>query len=139
MVTAANRGKVAEALARDAFAKLANSQTTYLYRFPDMRAGSMAPAIADFMLLHQGKTYLVEVKETQHEFRLPHKNFETAQVARMRMAQMAGAKCVVLVYHATLKMWRGFNVEQFTEREGGSWDLRSTELSSLEDIIKSYD
>lgn len=107
-------------------------------RLPDAHAGSLVPALADFDMLYAGKYYLLEVKEVDHAFRLPHKNFATDKVARMTRRQMAGATCWVLVYQKPLGLpgrawqqavaWRAVPLRVFQERSGGSWDLQAYPL-----------
>ncbi len=133
----ANRGKEAEKLLVAYFTKLSVSATTAFFRLPDARSGSLAPTLSDFILAHDGQPYLVECKQTEHDFRLPHGNFGVDQVARMRMFQLAGFKSLVLIYHSKIQLWRGYNVERFTKRElgTGSWDLRDTKPKTLESLM----
>ena len=94
------------------------------------------------MFLHAGKLRLIEVKEVNHYFRLPHKNFSPDQVARMRNWQAAGASALVLIYFEPLKLWRILDVRNFLVRTGGSWDLSGaitlTEKDAME-MITSCD
>lgn len=135
MVTASNRGKTAETLVRKRLEVICKSQTSMFMRLPDAHAGSLTPAVADFLVLMSGQATFVEVKETMHEYRLAHGNFDAGQVARMRMAQMAGARALVLIYHSTLKLWRAYQINRFIEREGGSWDLREQEPTKLDNLL----
>ena len=112
MVAAANRGKYAEGEVKKFLKKLEAANCAH-HRFPDVHSGSMVTAPADFMFMQAGIFRLLEVKEVQHDFRLPYDNFSPDQVARMRMWQAAGAHAWVLVYHKNLKAWRLIPAEWF--------------------------
>lgn len=135
MATTSNRGKTAEILVRKRLEVLCKSQTSMYMRLPDAHAGSLASTISDFLVLIEGQVTFLEVKETMHDYRLPHGNFDTGQVARMRMAQMAGARALVLIYHSGIKLWRGYQIDRFIEREGGSWDLREQTPTKLDELL----
>lgn len=133
----ASRGKSAETKVRIRLKEICINQNQAWDRLPDARAGSLASAICDFMYINSGKFWLIEVKETKHEYRLVHGNFDPAQIARIRMWATAGANTMVLIYHSTLDKWRTENINFFFEnREGGSWDLRHLPLLDLQDILK---
>lgn len=125
MATTGNRGKWAEGRVK-AFLKKHESASVTHYRFPDARAGTMLVSPCDFMFIHQGVLTLLEVKDVQHDCRLPHKNFSSDQVARMRAWQSAGARAYVLISFSTLGKWRILPVDHFLVRTGGSWDLSGT-------------
>lgn len=131
-----NRGKVAEKLVKKELDKLSLQSDTASFRLPDAHAGSFQTTLADFLLLHRGVMHLLEVKETQHDYRLPHGNYSPDQVARMRRFQLAGAEAHVLIYHSGIGKWRTAPVDYFLERTGGSWDLRGLPLRELPDILK---
>jgi len=133
-----DRGKAAEGLLKAYFEKLSKQQAFTYYRLPDAHAGSMVATIADFMFLHQGGFALVECKSVRHDYRLPHGNFDAGQVARMRMWKLSGATSFVMIYHETLGQWRSYDVDYFTRREGGSWDLRDTNPTTLEKAFNNY-
>ena len=135
-MTHADRGKTGEKKVKDRLETLSKRIDTVNYRPPDLRGGFKREALTDFLLLRQGVLTLIEVKETEHEYRLRHEHFGTPQVARMRMWQRAGANALVLIYHSTLDKWRGLDIEFFVDRVGGSWDLRGVELKDLEEILR---
>lgn len=137
MTTAANRGKEAEDLVRAYLTKRSAKASTSFYRLPDARAGSRQATLADFLFFNKGTGYLLEVKQVDHEYRLPHNNFDTGQVARMRLFEQAGAVPIVLVYHTPIKLWRANFVCRFIYREGGSWDLRGQEAVTLDEAFIS--
>ena len=67
---------------------------------------------------------LIEVKETEHEYRLDRSRL--TQRARLIKRQNCGGVCLVLIYHSTIGRWRVLPKEML--RDGitkGSWDLRS--------------
>lgn len=75
---------------------------------------------------------LIEVKEVEHDFRLPYQNFAIDQVGRMTIREMAGSECIVLICHRTKgqrgAVWRQVPLSFFRERPGpkyGSWDVSS--------------
>lgn len=133
-MTYANRGKEAEALVKKHLAELSKKAETMFYRFPDARAGSLQTAPADFMLLHRGRAFMLEVKEVNHSHRLPHKNL--TQVPKLRRFEMAGAVGVVLVYFKPEAAWRVARADYFLEKEGGSWDMKDLPLITLLDAFK---
>ena len=138
MVAAANRGKYAEGEVKK-FLKKMDAANCAHHRFPDAHSGSMVTAPADFMFMQAGVFRLLEVKEIQHDFRMPYDNFSPDQVARMRMWQAAGAHAWVLVYHKNLKAWRLIPAEWFLNRPKlsasgkpiGSWVLDEFPLMTL--------
>lgn len=66
---------------------------------------------------------LIEVKETQHDYRLSRDRL--TQSARLRKRIKCGGAVFVLVYHSTINRWRCLTPEQVSETStAGSWDLR---------------
>ena len=137
-IAAANRGKYAEGKVKALLKKLESANCTHA-RWPDARAGSFVVAPADFMILQDGYLRLVEVKEVDHEYRLPYKNLEQGQLARLLMWQAAGAGSWVLVYHTPIKLWRCIPAQFFlhrpllsdTGKPMGSWKLTEFEPKTL--------
>lgn len=134
-MTTANRGKQAETLLKNHFAKLAKQADTAFYRLPDAHAGAYTATLADFLLLHRSQLYLIECKQVNHAYRLPHSNFKESQIAKMRVWELAGAKSLVLIYHTPLDAWRGLPLDHFLTRTGGSWDLSSVPTVKLEELL----
>lgn len=141
-----DRGKYAEGKFKDYCNDRSNAEAGFAhYRYPDARAGSATAVPADFEVLYNGRHFTVEVKEVEHEFRLPHKNFESGKVARCRKFQLAGSCCWVLVYFEPLgkpgrgwqdaKAWRLVPVDRFLEKEGGSWNLEPYPLRTLSESL----
>lgn len=128
----ASRGKSAEATVSAVLSEIARQKRFAFDRLADARAGSRTAAIADFLCTLDGKMIFIEVKEVEHAYRLPHKNFDKDQVARMRRFKMAGATAIVVVHFKTIKLWRGADIDYFRERIGGSWDMRDVLPQPLE-------
>ena len=124
------RGKWAEGRVRLFLKGQEASQDAAFHRFPDARAGSMQVTPCDFMFIKAGKLYLIEVKEVDHACRLPHKNFSPDKVARMRMWQLAGATCNVVIYFEPTKLWLVVDLRVFLTREGGSWNFSGNAMLS---------
>lgn len=135
--SAANRGKEAETAMRRYLEGLNRLSSAAYYRLPDAHAGSMQATLADFLLMMSGATYLIEVKQVMHDYRLPHNNFSKDQVARQRVWKAAGAKSLVVVYHSGLQLWRGYDIDRFIVREGGSWDLSDTTPRTLPNVMEN--
>lgn len=132
----ADRGKAAEGEVKKVLTRLALQSDTAFTRLPDARSGSFQATLADFLVVRRGVPFLLEVKEVEHDYRLPHGNFSTDQVSRLRRFELAGAESHVLVLHSKLGKWRTARVDYFLTREGGSWDLRNLPLQDLKDILK---
>lgn len=137
MSAVGQRGKYAEGKVRLWMKTRSDADASFdFYRFPDARAGSFQVVPADFEAVHRGVPFLIEVKEVEHDFRLPQKNFSEDKVARMRKRQMAGAECWVIVYHRTTKRWRVVPLVAFIERKP-SWDLTlSSSYLKVADVME---
>lgn len=133
--SAANRGKSAESLVSRRLDALSNKVDTAFYRLPDARAGSLKATLADFLIMQRSEMTLLEVKEVDHAYRLPHKNFAVDKVSRMRRFKMAGAKAWVLVLFTPTGKWRLAELDFFLTREGGSWDMRQFPEITLEEAL----
>jgi hypothetical protein len=65
---------------------------------------------------------LIEVKETEHEYRLARA--KVPQLPNLRKREKCGGSSCVLVYHSTIKKWRVVGVEYLAkEGDKGSWNL----------------
>ncbi len=138
------RGKFAESKVRDALNVLAQQSDFNFMRLPDARAGSFVPTTADFLVGHKGVGWMLEVKEVDHEFRLPRHNYPAEQRSRVRMWEMAGFKSLVVVaflplkgatYRADCRMWRSAPLLYFTGDNTGSWDMRTLPLFTLAEAL----
>ncbi len=137
MSTVGTRGKSAEDLVKKYCLNRAAKEAAFTYyRPPDARGGSLVVAPADFMLLYAGTFTLLEIKECQHDYRLPHNNFSSGQIARMRVWQEAGAVSWVAVRFMPKDVWRIAQVDYFLETEGGSWDMRKYPEHSLTEALE---
>ena len=143
MSTVGTRGKTAETLVKKKLASLESARQAF-YRVPDARSGSFAVALADFLIMRDGRMTLLEVKEVAHDFRLPHTNLDLSQIGRMRAWASAGAQADVLVYHSTTKLWRTAEIHWFHEnyrkvdekgKAVGSWDLREFPTMTLDEYF----
>lgn len=125
------RGKLAEGKVRAWMKGRSDADASFwFYRYPDARAGSLQTVPADFGALHLRVPYLIEVKEVDHDFRLPQKNFSADKVARMHSYALAGGECWVIVYHRTTKAWRLVPLDAFLTR-APSWDLTKYPVRSV--------
>lgn len=95
------------------------------YRYPDARAGSFQATPADFEAVQRGIPYLYEVKEVEHAYRLPEKNFSSDKRGRMQKRAWAGAECWVVICHMPEKVWRLVPLAVFLGPRVPSWDLSS--------------
>ena len=121
------KGKYAEGLVKKELARLSLQQSFAFYRLPDARSGSFTPTLSDFIVESKGVTTLLEVKEVNHEYRLPRPNFKLENRNRMRMFEMAGMNSLILVYFTPVKLWRAERLIYFTGDETGSWDMRDSQ------------
>lgn len=141
-MTAADRGKSSEDRFQKALDNYAKTDYTFCYeRIYDARSsmGKMSnPRTGDFVIYHKGKNLCIEVKEMEHDYRLPCSNFKLDQRARMRVRQLAGSICLVVVYSSLLQTWRIQTLDYFGTQNTGSWDMRDTltiDLAGVMDII----
>ena len=133
-MTTANRGKSAEAAVKKYLAKRSETIGFNFMRLPDARSGSFQPTTADFLAVSWGKPYFIEVKEVNHAFRLPSKNFGRDQRARLRAFELAGALARILVFHTPTKAWRALLLDHF-EDDPPSWDLRHQPEITLDEAM----
>lgn len=124
MATVGQRGKWAEGQVKKwCVARSEASSRFDFYRYPDARAGSFQVTPADFEAVQNWASYLFEVKEVEHAYRLPEKNFSADKRARMYKRQLAGADCQVIVCHMPEKVWRLVPLDVFLGPRVPSWDL----------------
>lgn len=139
----AERGKAAE---RDVKKYLTEVSLQYFdfdfERIYDARsAGGRFPSRpGDFEFYYPGCHGLIEVKEVNHAFRLPEKNFKKQAIARLRKRQLAGGTIVVVVRHANIGMWREVPLSFFVERaDQPSWDLTGfTPVKSVRELLRKH-
>ena len=139
-MTTANRGKSAESALSSLLSKLSAKHSDFcIERIADAyssRGALATPRAGDFVVYTKGKNFLIELKEVKHDFRLPKPNFKRDQRARMKVRQLAGSICFVLVHHSTTDTWRDIPLDYFGTEETGSWDLSSFPTINLNDIVE---
>ena len=129
--TIADRGKWAEKEVEKVLTAMSNNHLGFAYeRLADARAagGRLKAQLCDFLCWWakanvEAVSIMLEVKEIQHDYRLPKDKLK--QLARMRKVSYAGAEGVVLVYHSTIDKWRCMSLSFFHGDITPSWDLSS--------------
>lgn len=124
----ADRGKSAEDAVHN-FLKVwqAGDAQREMNRLLDTKAAGriVKSAAADFEFFdgtHQPAFGLIEVKETQHLFRL--ERAKVPQLPRLRKRAKCGGVCLVLVHHAAAKKWRCVAASYLAATgDKGSWNL----------------
>lgn len=124
----ANRGKKAEDTVHD-FLKEWESKDTHreAERLLDSKAAGriVKAAAADFAfyaVADAPRFGLIEVKETEHNYRLSRS--KVPQLPRMRKRAKSGGWCFVLVHHSLTKLWRVVSTDWMVlNGDKGSWDL----------------
>ena len=113
-----------------------NTNTRDWARLVDSKAAGrvIKAAAADFEVYRmdsgtafdEGPRYacLIEVKETQHDYRIDYDRI--TQMARLRKRANAGVICMVVVLHSGTGLWRCLPIEWMLANkvDKGSWDLR---------------
>ena len=126
----ADRGKAAEK-AVEGFLKrwnAANYEADY-ERLPDARSAMshVAAAAADFAFFKPGRHGLLEVKETEHDFKLA--KAKVTQLPRIKKRHHAGGSCAVLVYHSKIERWRVIHMDFiYANSDKTQWDLTALPL-----------
>lgn len=128
-MTTANRGKAAEKAVATYLTGMSNKVAEFdFHRVYDARSagGRFAAQPGDYAFYTPHDHGLVEVKEVDHDSRLPKKNFEKEQIAKLRKRQLAGGQIAVLINFTTTKLWRLVPLAHFIENlDLPSWDLRA--------------
>jgi hypothetical protein len=136
----ADRGKAAEADVQkflDA-CSAADAQFDYL-RLPDARSamGRMKAMPADFEFFTPTCHGLLEVKETEHDFRLSRS--KVTQLPMMKKRTLAGGRCFVVVFHSGIGKWRRVDVAHL-DPGASSWDLSGYyPHSNVTDVLHGFD
>lgn len=148
-MTQANRGKWAEGRVRGYLNDISKTINATFMRLPDTHAGSFQPTTADFLVNCRGLHTMLEVKEVDHMYRLPSKNFKADQRARLTNWRSLGTNTSVVIAHmpyregippAKLKstlMWRYIPAVWFGSAEVPSWDLREFSLRTLDQAMEA--
>ncbi|MRN38565.1 hypothetical protein CRG49_002030 [Neisseria sp. N95_16] len=91
--------------------------------------GVFMPQTGDFQFFTPDVHGVIEVKSTQHDYRLPKSAFSDNQRARLERRMSAGGKIFVIVWHWTLNEWRFINYQDvhqaFNVQGQASLDLRT--------------
>jgi penicillin-binding protein-related factor A (putative recombinase) len=126
-MSAANRGKKSEADVNKFLAAMGNRLAIFdWHRVYDARSagGRFNAQTGDFAFYTPNAHGIIEVKEVDHKFRLPNKNFDKAQIAKCRKREMAGGKIGVVVNFTEAKKWALVPLNYFYNRlDQPSWDL----------------
>lgn len=120
----ADRGKGAEAEVESVLKAWNEKYYAFAYmRLPDARSARnyISAQIADFQMMFGGVFIPLEVKETEHDYRL--KKDKVRQLALLRKWCNAGAKALVVTHHSQIKVWRVVQVNDL-EKGSTSWDMR---------------
>src|SRR5262245_19757351 len=102
------RGKWAEDKVRALLKKLGEADARFDWeRILDARSagGRFRAQIGDFGVFMPQLHGVIEVKEVDHAYRLPHKNFDTEAVAKLYKRQLAGGATWIIVAHLR-SAWR---------------------------------
>ena len=134
----ANRGKYAEGQVRKVLEKLNNNIIAFDFeRNYDARSSmGRIPARAGDFTFFGVRHGVIEVKEVDHDFRLPKKNFNPDKFPKIRKRQLANGLVVVLVYHRTTELWRHVPFEFFYDRRDlPSWVLSDFPTFKTDDLM----
>lgn len=135
-----DRGKWAEKQVQSFFESQSARFAIFSYeRLPDARAaqGRFKAMVADFDIGRPGLAAFVEVKSSEHEYRIAKDKL--AQLPRLRMWALAGREYAVVVYHSSLNKWR-IALKDFFGLDGtpASWNLEDLPLfDSAEEALRS--
>lgn len=135
----ADRGKWAEKQVQDFLEGFSAANATFDWlRYPDARSamGRMKAMPADFEFFAPGCFGLIEVKQTEHKFRLSRS--KVTQLPMMRKRYLAGGLCLILVYHTPLGAWRCVPIDHL-DPSSTSWDLSDYSLhSTVADTLRGF-
>lgn len=117
-------GKECEKLVEALFKKWNDKAYFSWHRLPDAKAarGAIAAQPADYAWWRRPDGGYLEVKATQHEYRLPKDKIR--QLPLLQKHAMAGAQSLVLIHHYTIGKWRIVKAMDLAT-DVPSWDLRS--------------
>lgn len=134
------RGKVAEGDVDKLLSKLKTESILLDFeRVPDAfstRGGYTAPRTGDFLIFYRGSAIALEVKEVEHDFRLPAKNLSPDSRERLRRRSRSGCHCYVAVMFKPEKLWRLAPVSYFDHRAAGSFDMSDLPKKTLQALMK---
>lgn len=126
----ANRGKKAEDAVASFLSSWAHESSEREFnRLVDTKAAGRtikaSAADFEFFALLPDRTPchgLIEVKETEHEYRLARD--KVPQLPRLRKREKCGGLCFVVVHHSTIGLWRVMKAGTLASTgDKGSWNL----------------
>ena len=120
----ANRGAKAEEYVAKALKAWSDQPGREANRLTDSKAAGriIKAAAADFEFFCEAGHGLIEVKETEHEYRLARD--KVPQLPRLRKRANCGGVCLVVVRHSTLNVWRVLDAQVMAVTgDKGSWNL----------------
>ena len=122
-MTLANRGKASEKIVEAIFKKWNNQMDFSWHRFPDSRSarGALAAQPGDFLYFCKSRAGVVEVKHTEHAYRVAKDKISQLMVLK-KFAQ-AGASSLILIHHGLKNVWRVLDPLSLAS-DVPSWDLR---------------
>jgi hypothetical protein len=142
----ANRGVFAEKKVKEYLDKWLEADPKREYsRLTDAKAAGRiikaAKADFEYFAWPLGMTCihgLIEVKETEHEYRLGRDRL--TQLPALRKREKCGGSSAVLVYHSTLKAWRAVGIEYLSKQgDKGSWNLTEfPTFSAVDGALRSF-
>lgn len=119
-----DRGKWAESQVVTILDDLNDRLAVTYHRYPDARSargGGIAAQPADYLVAAYGKSFHLEVKETEHDYRL--KRDKIKQLPKLHKFEKCGMDFVAVVYHSQIERWRCVPSNHLPMGET-SWDLR---------------
>lgn len=136
-----NNGKASEHAVQEAL-KAVNSPKFDWQRMYDATSARNAfmSQVGDFQWMMPGHHGVIEVKSTQHEYRLSKSAFSGNQLAKMRKRMNAGGSVYVFVHHYVADFWRLLPLQEILEAFGpnnqASMDLRQhNRYSTASDLL----
>lgn len=126
-MSTADRGKDAEKAVAKVLTRFSSEITAFdWHRQYDARsAGGRFPAQpGDFAFYGVDVHGLIEAKEVEHDYRLPKKNLNNEQIAKLYKRELAGGRICILINFTTSKLWRLVPLTYFRQNlDVPSWDL----------------
>ena len=123
MIDTKDRGKAAEK-AVEKVLKEWNQYAIFAYwRLPDARSARsfLTAQPGDFGWFCDGRGGILEVKSTQHAYRIAKDKI--SQLATLKKLDLAGAENLILIHHTTENVWRMVRPGNL-DSDLPSWDLR---------------
>lgn len=142
-MSAANRGKNAEKAVSTYLTALSQKVAAFdWHRQYDARSasGRFPAQPGDFAFYRKGCHGLIEVKEVEHDYRLPKKNFDNDQIAKLHKRALAGGMIGIVINFTTTKKWVLVPLEFYRlNLDLPSWDLRGFEqYDKAKDVLNKF-